>query len=340
MRRSLLAGKQTADVVEMNLKRCRGRRSYPNCLIREFSSRSEASSHGSSILKLGGWVVGAACAATAAAAGLAAVGYDLRATPLYSTLADHAGTPLLCLLDAEDAHNLALRLLTLGLAPVDDTARPRLTTTVLGLPFRSPLGLAAGFDKQARVLLPFFGLGFGYVEVGGVTPLPQPGNAKPRVFRLPEDQAIINRFGLNSEGAVAVAERLQATTQKVPPGCIIGANLASNTVNVSNPPAFAADCVTLVAQIGPWVDVLVLNVSCPNVGRASPAHGNDVEHQAREREMEALVEAVVRARNDLSTQQQQQLQEGASASARRPVLLLKVSPDLDAAGRAHVASLW
>ena len=339
MRSTLLASRRTVEFVGVNLKRCHGQRSQSEYMTREFASKSGASSQGSGLLRLGGWVVSAAGAATAAAVGLAAVGYDLRATQFYSTLADRVGTPLLCVLDAEDAHNLALQLLAMGLAPVDDTERPRLHTTVLGLPFRSPLGLAAGFDKQARVLLPFFGLGFGYVEVGGITPLPQPGNPKPRVFRLPEDQAIINRFGLNSEGAAAVAERLQAAGSKVPPGCVVGANLASNTVNVSNPAACAADCVSLVAQIGPWVDVLVLNVSCPNVGRASPAHGNDAERQAREQEMDSLVEAVVCARNALPAQDHKEGASGATPS-RRPALLLKVSPDLDAAGRAHVASLW
>jgi dihydroorotate dehydrogenase len=270
---------------------------------------------------------------------------------MYHALADRVGTPLLCALDPEDAHDVALQLLALGVAPVDDTVRPRLATTVLGMNFRSPIGLAAGFDKQARVLHPCFKLGLGYVEVGGVTPLPQPGNPKPRLFRLPQDGAIINRFGLNSDGAAAVAQRLEAAAASwTPAGCVVGVNLAPSTAHVGDPAAAAADCTRLVAQLGPWVDVLVLNVSCPNVGRASAAPGDEAARKSHELELETLVAAVVRARDNLPPRvhgapalaepRPAAVANRPAARSARPALLLKVSPDLDAAGRAHVASLW
>src|SRR5580704_11278487 len=121
---------------------------------------------------------------------------------------DRLARPLLGLLDAEDAHRLAvqgLRLVPRGPAPADD---PRLSVRVFGLNFPNPVGMAAGFDKHGEVPDALLRLGFGFVEVGTVTPLPQPGNPRPRLFRLPTDHGVINRLGFNSEGAQAVLARL------------------------------------------------------------------------------------------------------------------------------------
>ena len=127
--------------------------------------------------------------------------------------------PLLRLLDPEAAHNLTLKALASGLAPKpaapDD---PVLATRVWGRDFANPFGIAAGFDKDARVIGPLFHLGFGLVEVGSITPRPQPGNPKPRIFRLPEDGAVINRLGFNSQGLEASAARLARWRETGRPG--------------------------------------------------------------------------------------------------------------------------
>ena len=132
-------------------------------------------------------------------------------------------TPLLRLIEPEDAHGIALQALKLGLAgrasAQDD---PRLGVTVLGQFFRNPIGLAAGFDKNAVALGPLARLGFGFVEAGTVTPLPQPGNPRPRLFRLAEDRAVINRMGFNNGGLAAYLPRLGAYKRGVVP---VGAGL-------------------------------------------------------------------------------------------------------------------
>ena len=119
--------------------------------------------------------------------------------------------PVLFALDAERAHDLAIQVLKLGLVPArrikPDTA---LAVDMLGLHFANPLGLAAGFDKNAQAVDALAGLGFGFVEVGSLTPLAQEGNPKPRLFRLAQDRAVINRFGFNNQGHAAALPRLQS----------------------------------------------------------------------------------------------------------------------------------
>ena len=126
--------------------------------------------------------------------------------------------PLLHRLDAERAHDLTIRALQALPIPSPAADDPCLAVEVLGRRFPNPVGLAAGFDKGARVPDALLGLGFGFVEVGGVVPRPQPGNPKPRVFRLPADRAVINRFGLNSEGLSVVAARLKAPVIEIHTG--------------------------------------------------------------------------------------------------------------------------
>ena len=130
--------------------------------------------------------------------------------------------PFLRLLDAEDAHRLAIRALKLPPFVKLAADDPRLAVRAFGLNFPNPVGMAAGFDKHAEVPDALLKLGFGFVEVGTVTPRPQPGNPRPRLFRLNADEAVINRFGFNSEGETAVLARLAARASR---GGIVGLNI-------------------------------------------------------------------------------------------------------------------
>jgi dihydroorotate dehydrogenase len=165
--------------------------------------------------------------------------------------------PLLRMLDAEDAHRLAVY--ALKFPPIvklvaDD---PRLAVRAFGLNFPNPIGMAAGFDKHAEVPDALLKLGFGFVEVGTVTPVPQSGNPRPRVFRLPHDQGVINRLGFNSEGADAVLRRLAARASA---GGIVGVNVGANRESVDR----IADYVRLIETFAPVVGYFSVNISSPN----------------------------------------------------------------------------
>lgn len=206
--------------------------------------------------------------------------------------------PALGLIDAETAHAAAiaaLRLMPRGTPAPDD---PRLATTAFGLRFPNPVGLAAGFDKNAEVPDALLRLGFGFVEVGGVTPQPQPGNDRPRVFRLPADEAVINRYGLNSAGLTVVAERLAARSRIG----LVGVNLAPNKDSRDR----IADYLALAGRLMPAADYLSLNVSSPNTPGLR-------DLQAREALNELLARII-----DLR----------AAADLRTPILL-KIAPDVD-----------
>lgn len=165
--------------------------------------------------------------------------------------------PVIAATDAEKAHELAIRALEWLPLPTPAPDDARLALSAMGLAFASPLGIAAGFDKDGRVVDRLFGLGFGFVEIGGVTLAPQPGNARPRVFRLPADAAVINRYGLNSEGAEAVAARLG----RRPPGIgVLGINLGANKDSTDR----IGDYVALVRRLGRLAHFLTLNISSPN----------------------------------------------------------------------------
>uniref|UniRef100_A0A674J0U2 Dihydroorotate dehydrogenase (quinone), mitochondrial n=1 Tax=Terrapene triunguis TaxID=2587831 RepID=A0A674J0U2_9SAUR len=169
------------------------------------------------------------------------------------------------LLGPETAHVLAIRLLSLGVLPrVAQRDSAMLEVCVLGRRFRNPVGLAAGFDKHGEAVDGLAKLGFGFVEVGSVTPQPQEGNPKPRVFRLPEDQAVINRYGFNSHGHAAMERRLRARQgvqlQLTEAGMPLGINLGKNKGSADA----AADYVDGVRTLGPLADYLVVNVSSPN----------------------------------------------------------------------------
>jgi dihydroorotate dehydrogenase len=166
-----------------------------------------------------------------------------------------AGTALLRRLDAERAHELAIAGLKYLPLPVtrDD---PVLKTEVAGLSLSNPVGLAAGLDKNAVAIRGLAGLGFGFVECGSVTPRPQAGNPRPRLFRLEEDRAIINRMGFNNDGLDAFAARLA----RRPPGVVVGANLGAN----KDADDRIADYETGLRRLGGLADYLTVNVSSPN----------------------------------------------------------------------------
>ncbi len=209
-------------------------------------------------------------------------------------------------LDAETAHRLALTALKSGLTPGDRKPDPpSLGVEVWGRRLSNPIGLAAGFDKNAEVPDALLGLGFGLVEIGSVTPRPQDGNPRPRVFRLPEDRGVINRMGFPGEGLEAVRPRLTARKRRGFIGVNIGANKDS--------PDRAADYVTSCAALAPYADYHVCNVSSPN----TPGLRN---MQARE-QLDELLSRVMAAR--------------AKASAQPPIFL-KISPDLVEAEREGI----
>src|SRR5690349_9864197 len=169
----------------------------------------------------------------------------------------HAADLLLSRLDAEAAHGLALRALKSGLVPRDRRPDPpSLRVNVWGRDLANPIGLAAGFDKNAEAPDALLGLGFGLVEIGSVTPRPQPGNPRPRLFRLPADRGVINRMGFPGHGLEPALARLR----RRPRQGFVGVNVGANKDSTDR----AADYVTCAAALAPFADYLVCNVSSPN----------------------------------------------------------------------------
>jgi dihydroorotate dehydrogenase len=222
---------------------------------------------------------------------------------------ERAGLALLHRFDPETAHGLALRALQLGLAPTTGTVTsPRLRTTLAGLILPNPVGLAAGFDKNAVALRPLSRAGFGFLEVGAATPRPQPGNPKPRLFRLPEDRAVINRFGFNNDGMDAIARRLKDR----PRDTIIGLNLGANKDSENR----AGDFATVLGTCAPYLDFATVNVSSPNTEKLRDLQGKDA--------LSALLAGVMGTRNALN----------------RPIpIFLKIAPDLTEAEITDVAEV-
>ncbi|MBI1415743.1 MAG: quinone-dependent dihydroorotate dehydrogenase [Limimaricola sp.] len=181
------------------------------------------------------------------------------------SLADDLALAALRRIDPERAHGLALAALRMGLGPhPGPVTSGRLACRVAGLALPNPVGLAAGFDKNAVALRGISRLGFGFVEVGAVTPRPQPGNPRPRLFRLTEDAAAINRFGFNNEGMETVAARLAARR----PG-VIGLNLGANKDSEDR----AGDFAKVLARCGANLDFATVNVSSPNTERLRELQG-------------------------------------------------------------------
>jgi dihydroorotate dehydrogenase len=213
--------------------------------------------------------------------------------------------PLLRSIEPETAHRLTIGALKLGLvsganAPDD----PILATRVFDIAFPNPIGLAAGFDKDAEVSDAMLALGFGFAEAGTVTPRPQPGNSGKRLFRLDEDEAVINRFGFNSQGLAAFTKRLAERKREGRKG-IVGANVGKNRESTDA----AADYAAGVEAVAGFADYIVINLSSPNTPGLRAL-------QARA-QMEELVVRVLDARR-----------RAVSDRMRPPPLLAKVGPDL------------
>jgi len=211
--------------------------------------------------------------------------------------------------DPETAHGLALKALRLGLAPrPGPVSTPRLKTDLAGLSLPNPVGLAAGFDKNAEALTPLSRAGFGFVEVGAVTPRPQPGNPRPRLFRLSEDSAVINRFGFNNLGMEAAATRLG----KRPKDAVIGLNLGANKDSDDR----AEDFARVLAHCGAHLDFATVNVSSPNTERLRDLQGAEA--------LTALLKGVMEARDWLPT----------------PIpIFLKIAPDLGDTELSEIADV-
>ena len=212
------------------------------------------------------------------------------------------GQSILKRFDPERAHALAIQGLEitspfLAQSPSD----PCLSVNAFGLSFPNPLGLAAGFDKNGQVPDAMLRLGFGFTEIGTVTPKPQAGNPKPRLFRLPADEAVINRFGFNGEGAASVLKRLEARAHR--PG-IVGVNIGANKDSKDR----IADYVSGITTFSSLARYFAVNVSSPNTPGL-----RDLQHGA---EFDTLVANVLNARD-------QQI-----AKAGRKPVLFKISPDL------------
>jgi dihydroorotate dehydrogenase len=217
--------------------------------------------------------------------------------------------PILFCFDPEKVHHFTFSLIRfLNKLPVVSglirkmyaVEDARLEKKVFGLTFKNPVGLAAGFDKNAVLYNELANFGFGFIEIGTVTPKGQAGNPKKRLFRLKEDQGIINRMGFNNEGVEAAIINLKKNKGNV----IIGGNIGKNTL--TKPENYTQDYLECFQALHPYVDYFVLNVSCPNVG--SHAKLNDKEY------LEELIGAVQKANTDFKSQ--------------KPVLL-KIAPDLN-----------
>jgi dihydroorotate dehydrogenase len=212
-------------------------------------------------------------------------------------------------LPPETAHGLAVRALASGLGPqIVMPSRPRLRTRLLGFDLPHPLGLAAGFDKNAEAVVGLFGLGFSFVEIGTVTPRPQAGNPRPRLFRLRREQALINRMGFNNHGLEAVGARLEKLGPLPGP---LGANIGANR-DSADP---IADYVVCLRALQPLVDYVTVNVSSPNTPGLRAL-------QRRDR-LDALLGALLEARGALKP---------------KP-LLLKIAPDLAPEDEASIAEV-
>ena len=225
------------------------------------------------------------------------------------TLTERAALAAMHLMDPERAHGLAIRALQMGLTPKPGVpTSDRLATRLAGLDLANPIGLAAGFDKNAQAISPLLKCGFGFVEVGAATPRPQAGNPKPRLFRLTEDKAAINRFGFNNDGATAIGARLA----RRPDTGVVGLNLGANKDSVDR----AADFAEVLRVCGAHLDFATVNVSSPNTEKLRDLQGAAA--------LEALLGGVIDTRNTL----------------HRPVpIFLKIAPDLSGPEIADIAAV-
>lgn len=219
--------------------------------------------------------------------------------------------PALFRIEAERAHGLALNLLKIGGSERAPACDPRLASEVAGLRFPNPVGIAAGFDKDAEVPDALLGLGFGFAEVGSITPLPQDGNPRPRLFRLAEDRAVINRMGFNNRGAEAALVRLKARQEK--PG-VLGINIGANKDAADR----VADYATMASIMAPFASYLAVNISSPNTPGLRALQDESA--------LTGLLDAVIEARD-------------VACPAKAPPVFLKVAPDLEPADIDAIARI-
>ncbi len=217
--------------------------------------------------------------------------------------------PLLLALPPEVAHRLSIAALRTGLVGRSPATAAGLSIRLWGLDFPNPVGLAAGFDKDAEVMAPALDLGFGFVEVGSVTPRPQAGNPKPRVFRLARDRAVINRLGFNSSGLDAAERRLAAFRERHP-DALVGVNAGKNRDTEDA----VADYAAVAARLAPYASYLTINISSPNTPGLRALQGRD--------ELARLVDGV-----------------RAAIAPPHPPVLVKVAPDLTESDRADIAEV-
>jgi dihydroorotate dehydrogenase len=215
--------------------------------------------------------------------------------------------PFLHSKDAEDAHLATIRMLKCLPALAAAGHDAKLSQTLFGLTFPNPLGLAPGFDKNAEVPDAMLRLGFGFAEVGTVTPRPQAGNQKPRLFRLTEDHAVINRMGFNNEGHGAALQRLSTRRRQG----IVGVNIGANKDSVDR----AADYVAGIAAFSTVADYITVNISSPNTPGLRGLQSAS--------ELQELL---------------QRLNDARSTQTKRPAMLLKIAPDLSAAEMLDIAA--
>lgn len=234
--------------------------------------------------------------------------------------------PLIFRFDAETAHRAAVRLLaagqSVGLTPrIAAPDLPELRVKLWDLEFPNPVGLAAGFDKNAEAVDALLGLGFGFVEAGSVTPRPQPGNPQPRLFRLADHEAVLNRMGFNNDGLDAFADRL-AGRRAAAAGRgrgIVGANLGKNKDTLDA----ADDYVVGVRRLADLADYLVVNVSSPNTPGLRALQGREP--------LRELLTRVLDARTDRLRDRE--------PPRRAPPILLKIAPDLTEEDKADIAAV-
>ncbi|KAG7824814.1 hypothetical protein KL942_002980 [Ogataea angusta] len=251
-----------------------------------------------------------------------AIGLGLYSLDARSAINEYVWCPLIRLLtDAETGHKLGVFMIKNGLSPrlLADVDDPVLQVQVFGKTLSNPLGMAAGFDKEGEAIDPLLDLGFSYVEIGSVTPFPQPGNPAPRFFRLGKDDAVINRYGFNSSGHWAVLGKLRQRYEKLfarNPNCannsfrdnkLLGINLGKNKTGDE-----VQDYVAGVQRFGEYADVLVINVSSPNTPGL-----RDLQNEAK---LTNLLTQVVAERNLLPGK--------ITDRDTKPPVLVKIAPDL------------
>ena len=226
------------------------------------------------------------------------------------SLTERLGLALLHRLDPERGHGLSLTALRSGLVALPGVVTSgRLACTLAGMSLPNPVGLAAGYDKNATAIAALTRAGFGFVEVGAATPRPQPGNPQPRLFRLTEDRAVINRFGFNNEGAEVIGARLAARPRGPVP---VGLNLGANKDSADR----AGDFARVLERCGPHVDFATVNVSSPNTEKLRDLQGRVA--------LSALLAGVMEVRAGL---------------ARRIPVFLKIAPDLNPDELAEIAEV-